>query len=328
MKTISKLWQGFKKHIDKFFFIFVLLLLVALAVAVMVSECIACCLQQFLGLTEKYDVLQTIGFCIVAVLLVWQAWTANKRADAMDDTAKSAATGQQEKRLKNAIEHLGHENETVRMGGAHELFRLAKGRRDLRQDALDILCAHVRQTTSKYKYKRAHGTKPSEEIQSLLTLLFVQEHDVFEGCSINLQGSYLNGADLKHVQLQDANLRDAQLQGADLMEAQLQGANLSKAQLQEAHFYKAQLQKADLTEAQLQGANFSKAQLQKADVTEEQLQGAILKETKLKGVIGRAYSLLLSFVSSYLSSFVSSYLPPYLSSLVSSFVSSLFKRKK
>ena len=304
MKTISKLWQGFKKHIDKFFFIFVLLLLVALAVAVMVSECFACCLQQLLGLTEKYDVLQTIGFCIVAVLLVWQAWTANKRADAMDDTAKSTATGQQEKRLKNAIEHLGHENETVRMGGAHELSRLAKGRKDLRQDALDILCAHIRQTTGEDEYKEKHEKKPSEEIQSLLKLLFIDEHDVFEDYSIGLQSSYLKGA----------NLSKARLQGANLREAQLQDANLSEAQLQ----------KADLTEAQLQGANFSKAQLQKADVTQEQLQGAILKGAKLQGVIRWAYSHLSSFVLSHVSSLVSSLVSPF----VSSIISFLFKRKR
>lgn len=87
MKAISKLWQGFKKHLDKFF-ITIVLLLAALAVAVMVSECIACYLQQLLGLKEKYKVLQTIGFCIGGVLLVWQAWAANRRADAMDTTAR------------------------------------------------------------------------------------------------------------------------------------------------------------------------------------------------------------------------------------------------
>ena len=38
------------------------------------------------------------------------------------------------------------------------------------------------------EYRETHKSKPSEEVQSLLTLLFVQKHEVFKGCHINLQG--------------------------------------------------------------------------------------------------------------------------------------------
>ena len=85
----------------------------------------------------------------------------------------------------------------MRLGGAYELFHLAEDAEDtenLRQTVLDILCAHIRQTTGESKYREAHRSKPSEEIQSLLTLLFVQEHEVFKGYHIDLQGSWLNGA--------------------------------------------------------------------------------------------------------------------------------------
>ena len=301
MKDSSKSWQGSEKHIGNSFIIVVLLLvaLVAFAVAVMFLEGVASYLRELLGRIEKYKVLQTIGFCIAGVLLVWQAWATNKRAKLTEKNAKSAAAGQQEERLKNAIEHLGHERAAVRISGAYEFFHLAKGAKDkglksLPQNVLKILCAHIRhtttgqtttdqtatnqtatgQTTGEYNYQKEHETKPSEEIQGLLTLLFVQkhdDHDVFENCFINLQGSYLNGADLKHAQLQGADLSKAQLQGADLMNAQLQGADLSKAQLQGANLMNAQLQ-----HAQLQGADLSKAQLQGTNLREAQLQGANL----------------------------------------------------
>ena len=300
----SKLWQRFWELIDKIPFTFVLPLVAlvafgAFAVVAMVSEDIANYLQQLLGIKTgrmgKYDMLQTIGFCMAGILLVWQAWAANKRSKVAEDTAKNTDAGQQEERLKNAIEHLGHKKSaSVRMGGAYGLFHLAKDAKDkglksLPQTVLKILCAHIRQTTTgqtatdqtatdqtatdqtatdqtatdqtatdqtvtgqttgKNKYKEKYETKPSEEIQGLLTLLFVQKHDVFKGCPINLQGSYLNGADLRRAQLQKANLREAQLQGANLREAQLQGADLMNAQLQGA----------DLMNAQLQGANLSNA---------------------------------------------------------------------
>ena len=56
------------------------------------------------------------------------------------------------------------------------------------------------------EYREAHKSKPSEEIQSLLTLLFVQKHAVFKDCHINLQGSWLNGADLRDARLWKAIL--------------------------------------------------------------------------------------------------------------------------
>ena len=294
MKANLKLRQCFGEHIDKIPFTFVLPLvaLVALAVAVMVSECIACYLQQLLGLCDeggKYAVLKTIGFCITGVLLVWQAWATNKRAKVTEKNAKSAVAGRQEERLKNAIEHLGHESASVCISGAYELFHLAKDTEDLRRTVLDILCAHIRQTTRGDKYKEKHKTKPSEEIQSLLTLLFREEHDIFEGCSINLQGSYLHEAELSKARLQGANLKEAQLQqtqlqGANLFKVRMQGANLSKAQLQKADLSKAELQGADLELARMQGANLPKAQLQGADLSETQLQGANLKGAQLQGV--------------------------------------------
>ena len=292
MKDFSKLRQRFKKHIDNIFFIVVLLLLVALAGAVMVWDSVACYLQQLLGLeqNEKYKVLKTIGFCIVGVLLVWQAWAANKRAKAMENTAmeqanatKNTEKGQRQERLKNAIEHLGHKRDSVRMGGAYELFHLAKDTKKLRQTVLKILCAHIRQMTGKNEYKEKHEEKPSEEIQGLLTLLFIEKHDVFKGYSINLQGSYLNGATLSLARLKRANLRRAQLQRADLRYAQLQRANLYRAQLQRAKLSKAELQKVMLWKAQLQRAILTEARLQEAILKETQLQGATLWQARLQG---------------------------------------------
>ena len=326
MKAISKLWQRFGEPIDNLLSrvglllvakaTHIVLLLIALAVVVMVSESVARYLQELLGLNEKYDVLKTIGFCVAGVLLVWQAGAANKRAKAMEDTAREQAKatanteeGQRQERLKNAIEHLGHKRESVRMGGAYELFHLAKDTEDedLCQTVMDILCAHIRQMTRGNAYQAEHKTKPSEEIQSLLTLLFIEEHDVFEDCSINLQGSYLNGAtlsqarlkkaNLRQAQLQNAGLREAQLQEAKLWGAQLQGANLSATQMQGTDLMAARMQGANLLAAQMQGAVLREAQLQGADLSAARMQGANLLATQMQGAILRATLMEGSFLS-------------------------------
>ena len=250
--------------------------------------------------TGKFRILEFIGVGMGGVLLAIGATIAHRRARAMEDTAKAqvkanegAEDGRRQERLKNAIEHLGHESDSVRLGGAYELFHLARDTEDLRQTVMDILCAHIRRTTGEDGYREKHEAEPSTEVQSLLTLLFIQEHGVFTGLHIDLQGSWLNGADLRSARLQGAHLTgawlqgarlyEACLQGANLIRAQLQGAGLAEAQLQGAYLYKAHLQGADLFKACLQGAKLREAQLQGAELSEVHLQGAYLDEAQLQG---------------------------------------------
>ncbi len=286
------------------------------------------------GDERKFTALKSLGVAMGGVILAIQAANSHRRAVAMEESARAQADaaraqagaterqaeanrnaekGLRQERLKNAIEHLGHGAVSVRLGGAYELFHLAQDNKELRQTALDILCAHVRRTTGEKEYREKHKSRPSEEIQSLLTLLFVQEHEVFDGLHINLQGSWLNGAnlekarlrkavlsgahfqgalldyahfqgaDLRRVYLQGANLKEARLQGADLSEAELQGADLFGAQLQGAELRRAQLQGAELLSAQLQEANLEAARLQGADLCGSGLQKASLRETQLQG---------------------------------------------
>ena len=291
----------------------VLLVVLFLAfVAVMVSETVEKCVGELLGLgspekNEKNEILTFLGIGMGGILLALQAVIANRRAKAMEDTAKAQAKateeqakanenteqGQRQERLKNAIEHLGHKSDSVRLGGAYELFHLAKDTKELRQTIMDILCAHIRRTTGETEYQEKRKLKPSEEVQSLLTLMFVEEHKVFKGCRINLQGSWLNGANLQRARLQGANLVEACLQGADIEKAKLQGANLMKAYLQgaelrEAHlhgarFGKAHLQGAFLECARLHGADLEEAEMQIAYLFRTQFQGASLVRTRLQG---------------------------------------------
>ena len=205
------------------------------------------CVGQILGLSDKNKTLTFLGIGMGGILLALQAVIANRRAKAMEDTAKAQAKatveqaqanqnteqGQRQERLKNAIEHLGHASDFGAHGRVptnssiwHKILK------ELRQTVMDILCAHIRRTTGEAEYREKHPSKPSEEVQSLLTLLFVQDHKVFKNLHINLQGSWLNKADLmKAAHLDGANLMRAHLQGANLREAHLPGANLRAAHL-------------------------------------------------------------------------------------------------
>ena len=105
---------------------------------------------------------------------------------------------------------------------------------------------------------------------------------------LNLEGAVFLNADLRKVdlteaQLQGASLAGAQLQGATLDSAQLQGATLDWAKLQGANLNNAKLQSANLNNAKLQGATLSAAELQGATLVSAELQGASLKDAKLQG---------------------------------------------
>ena len=311
---------------------FLILLLVGLAVLfsfVMCCEAVEEWVGCLLGLHKKNEILKFLGIGMGGVVLVLQAVIANRRAKAMEDAANEQAKanqnteqGQRQERLRSAIEHLGHEKVSVRLGGTYELFHLARDskeeEKELRQTVLDILCAHIRQTTGEKEYKEKHKSKPSEEIQSLLTLLFVQEHQVFTGLRINLQESWLNGVNLREARLEKAILTKARIRGANLSRARLQGAVLSGALLQGVDLSWARLQKAvlmgerqgvsvtgvfehDPTGVQLQGANLGGARLQGAVLSGVQLQGANLGEAGLQGVVLTG-PLYLGGVTSYLTS--------------------------
>ena len=286
---------------EQSFLFYLLIVLFSTFIAVIFFDDVKNVIGEGLGLQgQKNAILTFLGLSMGGVVLVMQTIIANTRAEAMENAAnaqakanENAEKGQRQERLKNAIEHLGDTSDSVRLGGAYELFHLAQDTEELRQTVLDILCAHIRGTTSGSEYRDKHNLKPSEEIQSLLTLLFVQNHEVFEDCHINLQGSWLNGAELSKARLekavlngaclQKAILNEARLQGVWLTEAQLQGARFIQAQLQAANLIKARLQKADLSNAYLQESILNDALLIRADLTGTHLQETGLNGTYLQG---------------------------------------------
>ncbi len=283
-----KLFSKIRKNLFSIFQVVLIVLLgvlVVVFVVVMFSDCPEW-IFNLLGVSgekPKYEALKFLGIGMGGVLVALQALMSYKRAKAMEDAVLKTEQGQRQERLKNAIEHLGHESDSVRLGGAYELFHLVEDTENLRQTVLDILCAHIRRTTGESKYREVHKSEPSEEIQSLLTLLFVRKHEVFKGLSINLEGSWLKGADLREARLEKAILVKAQLQGAWLDEVQLQEARLDGAQLQGVRLNNAYMQGAWLGRAQLQGAWLGGTQLQEAWLGEAHMQGAELIRTQLQG---------------------------------------------
>lgn len=274
-----------------------LALLLTTFVGTMACEIFANFISGLLGLTEKSETLKFLGVGMGGVLLTLQVLMSHRRAAAMEEAARAQSDstlqhveanrnteqGQRQERLKNAIEHLGSKSAAVRLGGAYELVHLAQDTEDLRQTVFDILCAHIRQTTTESEYLAAYKSHPSNEIQSLLTLLFIQRHEVFRHFKANLVGSCLKGAQLREARLRGANLTQAHLQFANLRHARLQGAFLGSARLQGAILIKSRMQGAILHDARLQAAQMQATELQGAYLGGAGLHGALLHGVQLQG---------------------------------------------
>ena len=255
--------------------------------------------------------------------LLWQVLASSQRAKAAEETAKamqqtanSTETGNIAERFKNAIEHLGNTSPSIRLGGIYALHHIARDEDDYRKRVFEILCAHIRETTTQKGYspqKRfipetdASFSHPIIEIEGILKLLFREPpgHRTYEGLHSNLDHANLEGANFRNsnmpnarfsnanlnyaifdgAELQEAHFWDANLQNADFSNADLNCAIFDGAKLQGAYFQKTNLQGADLSDANLQdthfyGANFKEADLQHAVFFNAELQGAFLSNAQ------------------------------------------------
>ena len=170
----------------------------------------------------RYLIDSGLGYFIGGVLFIWQISVFNRRSAAAEETAKAmqktaelTEIGNIAERFKNAIEHLGNDSVSVRLGGAYALHHIAQEERDYRKRVFEILCAHIRGTTThpKYRPRNADSTeiKPAIEIQSILNLLFIeaQGRKIYKGLHVNLEGADLQGAIFIRADLQNANLWEA-----------------------------------------------------------------------------------------------------------------------
>jgi hypothetical protein len=229
------------------------------------------------------------------------AIAATDNAIAANKNANAAEQGQLTERFTKAIEQLGSDNISIRLGGIYALESIAeysqKGEWSERYHwtVMEVLSAFVREKPplkEDLEDKKAEGEQPlpklRTDVQAALTVIGRRnpEKDP-ENQKLNLSKADIAGANLRKANLQRALLYETNLLGASLSEANLQGAVLDEVNLQAAILWKANLQKAGLIAAWLQRADFRGAQLQGAgligaDMERTSLDGADLKGANLK----------------------------------------------
>ena len=254
---------------------------------------------EMFGITSKARLIEILGITIAGNILLIQATVSYRRAVTLERSVVSQVEanivldrGNRQERFNCAIDHLGSKSSTVRLSAGFELFDLATNYEDLRQSIFSILCAHIRETTTQEMYQKQYSRHPSEEIQSLLTVLFFDGKELFQNISADLRrcwlrGANFGGASLVNAKLDGANLEHAQLHNADFRmcsfnRSKLRNLFCSKTMLQNSRFERADLRNAHLF-GLMQGASLNYAKLDGAVLSRAKLQGAFLIRASLKG---------------------------------------------
>jgi len=277
-----------------------------------------CGIENKIGLFSKLTI-QVLGF-LCAVIMLYQIWL---QFELQTETLKTQ-TENTEKQFtaelyKNAVEHLGHEQQTVVLGGVHALHDLARNHKDAySQQVFELLCSFIREKTAKPEYQAQILATPksSDETKTptptattpTISLPFFRQSDKPEtpnqATSLIVIQTIVDKLFREAIELDEidektgekfilyrkyeANLSGAFLRGVDFTNASLRKANLQKvdlqgANLQGANLLGASLQGTNLSGANLQGAGLWNANLQRADLQNANLQGADLWNANLQG---------------------------------------------
>lgn len=263
--------------------------------------------------------LRNLGFVAGGFIAIWVAiW----RSVVASRQAETAQRGLLNERYQKGAEMLDSAVLSVRLGGIYALAGLAEDHPDQYHIPIfQLFCAFVRrppeegkraetEQVTKEKKNIQHELRP--DVQAVMTAISGRSEEglVYEKATkgflletlsskegvtvrrkghfwLDLSGANLRGVDLVEAQLSRANFRQADLSNSILLEANLShtilwGANLSHANLWKANLSGADIsQNANLSHAVLTNANLSDASLFLANLSGAGLQGANLAGVSL-----------------------------------------------
>ncbi len=211
--------------------------------------------------------LGVAGF-LALVIAVWRGWVANRQAE-------TAAQQLLSDRYLKATEMLGSSIMTVRIGGIHQLQRLAdENVEQFHVPVLQSLCTFIREPPVPVGDPAIAGRGPFSHVPADIraALEATQDRGRHGRREVEIRARY--NLDLRRARLPGANLIGMDLTGAQLDDANLSGAALNGCNLVESSMWNIDLTDAELEDAILCDADLFLADLVGADFTEADLAGA------------------------------------------------------
>lgn len=256
----------------------------------------------------------TLGQILSGVAVLTGLIFAWQQLGQTSDNLRVSQEGQITDRFSRAVDQLGSDDLTIRLGGIYALERIA---RDSPRDygpVMEVLTAFARQEAPVAGNAALTPVTAAPRVQpdvgAVLKVIgrrtpaqIEVELEEGAGCldltGISAVGANLIEANLRNTCWDRSDLRAAQLQRADLtgttfnssnlgQQASLSGADASGSSFSNANFAASDLSRADFSEANLQAANLSfgildGTNLAEANLIQADLQGALLIGADLSG---------------------------------------------
>lgn len=181
-------------------------------------------------------------------------------------------------RFSKAVEQLGHDSTSVRIGGIYALARIAQDSPRDHWTIVEVLTAFVRdQRGLGGQGFSTQPTKFNKDIQSAISVIG-RRNTSYDPPKASL---YLNYNDLRGLAFFETDYSNAYFHGSDLREV-----NFSRANLQNCNLWQACLTQAKLCQTNLQDAYLVGTDLREANLEECVLKGADLQQANLEAAKG------------------------------------------
>jgi uncharacterized protein YjbI with pentapeptide repeats len=220
--------------------------------------------------------LQTLFTIVGGVAIFWNIVLSRRQLAATEDRNISD-------QFSKAVEQLGHENASVRIGAIYLLERIAQDSSRDYWPVMEVLSAFVRENRllrtdfPKAAVKAEEPIQYDRDIQA--AIIVMGRRDTSKDPSN--KSIYLNYCDLRGLAFFDDDFGRVRFHRSDLSDN-----NFSHTNLIGAIFWQASLERANLTKANLSSAVLDEANLQGANLTDCSLNDANLHKANLEGVIG------------------------------------------
>lgn len=243
----------------------------------------------------------TLGQILSGVAVLTGLIFAWQQLGQTSDNLRVSQEGQITDRFSRAVDQLGSDDLTARLGGIYALERIA---RDSPRDygpVMEVLTAFARQEsplpTNAAATPAASAPTIPFEVEAVFKvvgrrtpaqiLAEMEEGKCLEMTGINAVGADLAGYDLRNTCWDRSDLRGATMARADLsdstfVDSALMQANLDDVNAHGASFYQADLALANLSRADLRDANLLAADLSTATLQGTDLSGADILSTNLQ----------------------------------------------
>jgi hypothetical protein len=204
----------------------------------------------------------------------------------------------QDSRFATGVNLLGNSNESARIGGVYCLYYLAN---EFRDDYLipvcEIICAHIRSITRDNRYQEAYNKMPSNEIQTIIDLLFKKDKNetiIFENCQKNLTRTFLHGVDFFRAKITNTHFYFSSIKSVTFLYRSLKESALTNVGFNSATLNDVKFIATSQTDVEYINTKFINVDFTNASLNNVRFSGSVLGKCKPAEIILPGLSLLLT----------------------------------